>query len=516
MLFTITYTGENPTDLGYLLHKNPVRPQTAELNFGQAHVFYPETGPDRCTAALLLDIDPLDLVRGRGSAKSSGIFDYVNDRPYVCSSFMSTAISEVYGTAMSGRCVKKQELADTPLDLSASLFMLPCRGGAILPELLFEPLDYEVRAEEAALLDEQFSEWGTSPYINLTIRGKVRLRDLLNHVYVLIPVFDRQKHYWIGEDEIDKLLNHGRGWLEDHPEKKLITRRYFKNLRNLAHTALDRLDNGEGAAEFVPEELSAGEELPIFPAEESGDAVDTERIVAEVNPVDTAGQDESIPASVGGTADRQAKSPRPKLNTQRLDAVLNVIKNSGAESVLDLGCGEGNLLRLLTKEKSFTRITGIDVSRLALAHSRDKLKIDRLPEAQRQRISLFQGSVTYRDKRFRGYDAAALMEVLEHLDESRLDTLAAVIFGDARPGTMAITTPNIEYNEIYGVSRFRHGDHRFEWDRARFQSWAGDVARRYGYGVSFEAIGEADEKLGAPTQMGVFERLDLSRRFPCA
>jgi 3' terminal RNA ribose 2'-O-methyltransferase Hen1 len=471
VLFTITYTGENPTDLGYLLHKNPARPQSADLSFGRVHVFYPETGPERCTAALLLDMDPLDLVRGRRA--SGGIFDYVNDRPYVCSSFMCTAISGVYGTAMSGRCAKKQELADTPLDLSASLFMLPCRGGVILPELLFEPLGYEVQVEESALLDEQFPEWGSGPYINLTIRGRVRLRDLLNHIYVLIPVFDRQKHYWIGEGEVDKLLDHGKGWLEDHPEKDLIARRYFKNLRSLARSALDRLDNGEWAGEALP-----------------------------------PGNDE--PETTG----------RPRLNTLRLEAVFNVIKKSGAGSVIDLGCGEGNLLRLLMKEKTFTRVTGVDVSRTALEHARDKLKIDRLPEAQQKRISLFQGSVSYRDKRFRAYDAAALVEVIEHLDENRLDTLEALILGDARPGTLVVTTPNIEYNEIYGISRFRHGDHRFEWNRARFQSWAGEAARRYGYEASFEGIGEADENLGAPAQMAVFVRVETPgsgpRSLPCA
>jgi 3' terminal RNA ribose 2'-O-methyltransferase Hen1 len=488
MLFTITYTGENPADLGYLLHKNPARPQTANLSFGQVHVFYTETGPGRCTAALLLDMDPLDLVRGR--KRSGGIFDYVNDRPYVCSSFMCTAISGVYGTAMSGRCDKKQELADTPLDLSASLFMLPCRDGAILPELLFEPLGYEVHAEATALLDEQFPEWGSGPYINLTIRGKVRLRDLLNHIYVLIPVFDRQKHYWIGEDEVDKLLNHGRGWLPDHPAKALITRRYFKNLSSLARSALDRLDNGEGVSEAFP-----GEDEP------SGTVAD----------VDENGNDKN---------DEPAAIPRPRLNTQRLETVLRVIKESGAESVIDLGCGEGNLLRLLIKEKTFTRVTGVDVSRTALEHARDKLKIDRLPEARQKRVSLFQGSVSYRDKRFRAYDAAALVEVLEHLDENRLDTLEAVILGDARPGILVVTTPNIEYNEIYSMSRFRHGDHRFEWNRAQFQSWTEKAARRYGYEVSFEDIGEADEKLGAPTQMAVFVRGEIPggslRSFPCA
>jgi 3' terminal RNA ribose 2'-O-methyltransferase Hen1 len=487
MLFTITYTGENPADLGYLLHKNPARPQTAETSFGRVHVFYPEIGPDRCTAALLLDIDPLDLVRGRKGAKLGGIFDYVNDRPYVCSSFMCTAISQVYGTAMSGRCAKKQELADTPLDLSAGLFSLPCRGGGILPDLLFGPLGYEVQAGETALLDEQFSEWGNSPFINLSIRGKVRLRDLLNHVYVLVPVFDRQKHYWIGDDEIEKLLNHGKGWLQEHPEKNLIARRYFKNLRGLARTALDRLDNGEGAAELPPEELPDGGEVPFF----------------------STGGNESAD-------EKQTETIRPKLNTLRLEAVFKAIKTSGAESVIDLGCGEGNLLRLLMREKTFARIAGVDVSPLALKHARNTLRIDRLPESQQKRISLFQSSVMYLDKRFRGYDAAALVEVMEHLDENRLDALAAVVFGDARPEIVVISTPNVEYNEMYGMSRFRHGDHRFEWSRARFQSWAGEIARRYGYEVAFEDIGEADESLGAPTQMGVFKKFDPSRSPSCA
>jgi 3' terminal RNA ribose 2'-O-methyltransferase Hen1 len=481
VLFTITYTGENPTDLGYLLHKNPARPQTADLSFGRVHVFYTETGPERCTAALLLDMDPLDLVRGRRA--SGGIFDYVNDRPYVCSSFMCTAISGVYGTAMSGGCAKKQELADTPLDLSVGLFMLPCRGGVILPELLFAPLGYEVHVEESALLDEQFPEWGSSPYIKLTIRGKVRLRDLLNHIYVLIPVFDLQKHYWIGDAEVDKLLDHGRGWLPDHPEKALIARRYFKNLRNLARSALDRLDNGEGAAEAFP---SGKDELP--------------GVSVNIN-------------------DEPKTTSLPRLNTQRLEAVFNTIKKSGAGSVIDLGCGEGHLLRLLINEKNFTRVTGVDVSRTALEHARDKLKLERLPEARQKRVSLLHGSLSCRDKRFRGYDAAALVEVIEHLDENRLDTLEALILGDARPGILVITTPNIEYNEIYGISRFRHDDHRFEWDRSRFQSWAEEAARRYGYQVSFEGIGGADEKLGAPTQMAVFVREEIPgsspRRPPC-
>jgi 2-polyprenyl-3-methyl-5-hydroxy-6-metoxy-1,4-benzoquinol methylase len=450
--------------------------------------------------------------------------------------------------------------------------MLPCRDDGLLrnhaplPERLFEPLGYEVCAGETALLDERFPEWGDSPYLNLSIRGKVRLRDLLNHIYVLIPVFDRQKHYWVGEAEIGKLLSHGKGWLEDHPEKTLITRRYFKNLRSLARTTLDRLDNGEGGAEelllaepdpdqddVIPVMNDTGGQAGLFQTEDQhnkeGEVAATfvaDPLLRSQAPSATPSPRGSTPKTPlgdvppdlpsalspqpclpmasfghpvpespgvsGGCPARKEPEARPKLNIRRLEAVLEAIKKSGAESVIDLGCGEGNLLRLLIKENAFTRIAGIDVSRTALERARIVLNIDRMPEARQKRLSLFQSSLTYRDKRLHGYDAAALVEVMEHLDENRLDIMAAVVFGDAHPGTVVMTTPNIEYNDLYGLPRFRHADHRFEWPRARFQSWAEEIARRYGYTVSFEGIGEADEKRGAPTQMGIFTGRESPRK----
>jgi len=128
MLLTITYTGHNTTELSYLLYKNPYRPQVFELNHGKAYVFYPEVSDSRTTAALLLDIDPIDLARGKAGATGGGLFDYVNDRPYVSSSFMSTAISRVFGTAMTGRADSRQALSDSLLDLTATVATLPCRG----------------------------------------------------------------------------------------------------------------------------------------------------------------------------------------------------------------------------------------------------------------------------------------------------------------------------------------------------------------------------------------------------
>ncbi|AEF82150.1 3' terminal RNA ribose 2'-O-methyltransferase Hen1 [Leadbettera azotonutricia] len=475
MLLTISYQGENAADLGYLLHKNPNRPQTVDLAVGRAHVFYPEVLPDRCTAALLLDIDPLDLARGKVGSKAGGLFDYVNDRPYVSSSFMSTAISRAYGTALAGRCEKRPDLAEAELDLTANVTMLPCRGDTELLEKIFKPLGYEV-SFTTELLDEEFPLWGQSCYVNLCLRGKKRLRDLLRHLYVLIPVFDLRKHYWIGDDEVDKLLVHGEGWLENHPAKALITRRYFNRLQRYTRIALDRMDNGEGG-----------------PGDISADAVDPTLAV----PFGT--------------------EPFVPLNTLRLEAVLKVLKESGARSVLDLGCGEGNLLRLLLKEKCFERIAGADVSGSALERAGERLNQavspdsglpTALPEGQKKRLSLFQSSVTYRDRRFEGYDALALVEVMEHLDENRLDACASVIFSCAAPETVVITTPNREYNKNYPVlgERLRHSDHRFEWNRAQFRTWAEKIAARYGYLFRIEEIGETDEEAGAPTQMGVFTK----------
>jgi SAM-dependent methyltransferase len=498
MLLTITYTGENPGDLGYLLHKNPARPQTVELGFGRAHVFYPELSAERCTAALLLDIDPLDLARGKLGSKEGGLFDYVNDRPYVSSSFMSTSLSRVYGTAMAGRCEKRQELADTPLDLSAALTMLPCRGSPVLLNLVFEPLGYEVEFE-TDLLDETFPDWGQSRCVNVSIRGKVRLRDLLRHLYVLIPVFDRQKHYWFGQDEIDKLLSHGEGWLEDHPEKEFITRRYFKNHRSLTRKALDRLDAAHGSS--LGEMMSAeGPEMP-----EAIEAVEENDGTEETEEIGETGEIEK---------NNKLEGPKRKnLNTRRLEAVLAALKESGARQVIDLGCGEGNLLRLLLREKSFTKIAGTDVSRAVLERAAERLKLN----PAEGRLTLFQSSLNYRDKRFKGYDAATVVEVIEHIDENQLNIFAAILFGDAAPRIIIVTTPNIEYNENYFgpesgppllKPRFRHGDHRFEWTRKQFRCWAEAVAEKYGYGVRYEEIGDLDEERGAPTQMGVFTKCE--------
>jgi 3' terminal RNA ribose 2'-O-methyltransferase Hen1 len=206
VLLTITTTHQPATDIGYLLHKNPENLHTVALPFGKAHVFYPEATEDRCTAALLLDVDPVSLVRkNTPSGEGFALEQYVNDRPYVASSFMSVALNKVFGTLFSGTSKHRQELVDQPIHLEIKISVLPCRGGEKLLHSLFEPLGYEVQAAQH-ILDDQFPEWGESAYFTVTLKRTCPLREFLTHLYVLIPVLDNDKHYWIGDDEVEKLL----------------------------------------------------------------------------------------------------------------------------------------------------------------------------------------------------------------------------------------------------------------------------------------------------------------------
>jgi 3' terminal RNA ribose 2'-O-methyltransferase Hen1 len=434
------------------------------MSFGQAHVFYPQADPQRCTAALLLDVDPVGMVRGKTPASSFLLGQYVNDRPFVASSFLSTAIAQVFGSAMSGKCKDRPELVTMPIPLMARIDVLPVRGGEGFVHNLFEPLGYTVEAVRHAL-DERFPDWGESPYYSVTISGVTTLSDLLTHLYVLIPVFDNSKHYFVGEDEIEKLLAKGEGWLARHPEKEQITRRYLKHRTSLFREALARLVD-----------------------EETPDIIDEQPLAQR--------QEDALEKALS-------------LNEQRHGTVLAAIRASGARSVLDLGCGEGKLLRELVKDRQFERIVGLDVSIRTLESAQKRLKLDQLPDHQTERIRLFHGSLMYRDKRLEGFDAAALVEVIEHLDPPRLATLERVVFEFARPKVVVLTTPNRDYNvmwESLPAGKFRHPDHRFEWTRAEFREWANRVAQANGYSVRFLTVGPEDQTVGSPTQMGVFKR----------
>jgi 3' terminal RNA ribose 2'-O-methyltransferase Hen1 len=467
MLLTITTTHQPALDLGFLLHKHPVRFQSFDLSFGKAHVFYPEAGPERCTACLLLDVDPVGMVRGKNADQNFLLAQYVNDRPYAASSFMSVAISQVFGSALQGHCKDRPELAASALPLTARIDVLPVRGGEPFLRRVFEPLGYEVEAARYPL-DEKFPEWGESPYFSVAVRKTTTLAELLAHLYVLIPVFDSRKHYFVGADELEKLLAKGEGWLAGHPEKDEIARRYLRFKPSLYRMALARLVQEEEPSETEEDERAGGV---------------------------SAGQEQVLEKPLS-------------LNEQRLGAVVAALRASGAERVLDLGCGAGSLIRELLKDKQFREIVGMDVSIRSLEAAQRRLKLDRLPPMQENRVKLIHGSLMYRDKRLDGFAAAAVVEVVEHLDPPRLSAFERVLFEFAKPRTIVLTTPNREYNvmwETLPAGQFRHPDHRFEWTRQEFHDWAQAVAGRFGYAVRFLPVGPEHEALGSPTQMAIFD-----------
>jgi 3' terminal RNA ribose 2'-O-methyltransferase Hen1 len=464
MLLTITTTHEPATDLGYLMHKHPDKFQSVKLSIGKAHIFYPEKTAEQTTIALLLDINPIDMVRGGRNLAGKGfsLGQYVNDRPYVASSFMSAAISKAFSTAMNGTCAKRPELVEMKIPLTAKISVLPApKGGEFLIRKLFEPLGYTLKVERH-VLDTVFPDWGESKYYTLELSQTTTIQALLTHLYVLIPVLDNDKHYFVSEAEIQKLLDKGEGWLAEHPEKEQITKRYLINLGSLSRKALQKLE-----------------------------MLKTENEATEI--------DENIP--------EVDKVKKESLHQKRLKLTVEQLKKSGAKSVLDLGCGEGKLIRLLLKDRQFEQITGTDVAYNELLKAKERLHWDDMSPKQQERLELFQGSLLYKDKRLEGFDAAAIVEVIEHLDESRLEAFERVVFEFAKPKTVILTTPNSEYNVLFesmSAGTMRHKDHRFEWTRAEFETWANRIAEKYGYKVEFLPIGEVDENVGSPSQMAIF------------
>ncbi|MCF3119188.1 3' terminal RNA ribose 2'-O-methyltransferase Hen1 [Streptomyces luteocolor] len=480
MFLTISTTGtpERPaTDLGFLLHKHPEKTQAFSTSYGTAHVLYPEATEEQCTAALLLEVDPVALVRrgkgkdkGRGGAPDAALAQYVNDRPYAASSLLAVALSAVFSSAMRGVCNARPERAAQPLPLRIEVPALPARGGAELVRGLFEPLGWTVSVEPVPL-DERFPEWGDSRYVRLVLDvpdGRLTLGEALRHLYVLLPVLDDAKHYWVSQDEVDKLLRAGEGWLAGHPEERLITSRYLARRWSLTREAAERL---------ALVRLADADDTDV---EEIDNAVDEEQ--------DT--EDKPVPLAV-----------------RRREAILAALTAAGSARVLDLGCGQGQLVQALLKDTRFTEIVGVDVSMRALTVAARRLRLDRMGERQAERVTLLQGSLAYTDKRLKGYDAAVLSEVIEHLDVERLPALEYAVFGSARPRTVLVTTPNVEYNvrwETLPAGHVRHGDHRFEWTREEFGAWARQVAERHGYDVGFAPVGDDDPEVGPPTQMAIF------------
>ncbi len=455
----------NAPEVGYLLGKNPASVFEREFSAGRVVVFYPEVADDHISVVMVTEIDPIGLVRG--PAALAGLDQYVNDRPYVASSLTSVALNTAFSSALAGKSRERPERVAERMRWEVPLPAVACDAGEKLIASLFAPLGYSVTVTRLPL-DPTVPAWGESDVYSVRLEGEQTTHDVLTHLYVLLPVLDNSKHYYVTAGEIEKLLDHGGDWLASHPERELIVRRYLRYKRPLVTSALARLTEGEADEKETSDESE-------------------------------------------GSARQQETERELGLHEQRLQAVMTAVREVGASSLADLGCGEGKLLRLALNERGLTRILGVDVSSQALSRARRALHLDTMSEAERARTQVVQGSLLYRDQRLEGFDIAALVEVVEHFDTPRLGAMERVVFEHARPRRVVLTTPNREYNAHWatlGVQKLRHSDHRFEWTRAECQAWAERVAATHGYRCVWQEIGPPDPALGAPSQLVIFDRLD--------
>ena len=463
MLITVTTRRTGPgdppaTDLGFVLHKHPEHVRSVATTGGQATVFWPEASEDRATMALLVDIDPVGLVRRGGGPATGGL----RERPaLVASSFLAVAVGRLFRTAMNDDCPGRPELVAHRWPVEVRLPAVPIGGDRRIIDQLFEPLGYRSTIVVPPL-DHRYPDWGSATVADVTLEGTVTMGELLRHLYVLLPVLDDDKHYWIDDAEVSKLLRQGEGWLTDHPERTLIARRYLGNHRDLAAKALALL----------------GEPGPDAILGENGAAADAAEATIEK------------PLS---------------LHDQRMAAVVGAVVDANPATVVDLGCGEGNVLARLAELRSIERLVGVDPTLGALRRAERRLQLDRRPARQRPAIELFHSSLAYRDPRLDGFDLALLVEVIEHIDPSRLEAVEPILFRHLRPRTVVVTTPNRDYNPLFGLAdgNLRHRDHRFEWSRREFARWCRGIGDRYGYQHRLDTIGPVDPAHGAPTQLAV-------------
>lgn len=491
MLLTVATTAQpDASDFGYLLHKHPGRLQEFELSFGRAMTFYPEANAARCEAALHVEVGEVDRAtdrRGRGANDSA----YVSDRSHAAGSYLPSAIMRVFGTALTGRCDSRPGLAASAIPLEIVATPVACRSRATAADL-FGPLGWEV--EEIALpLDPAFPEWGDSPHRRIRLRGVVRLSEALRQVCVLLPVLDGQKHYYVADDEVRKLLHLGEGWLEGHPLRHLIVRRYLRQSRELVLSAESALADLLPAPDAAPTDDVAVNEAP------DGEVPDDEAPGVQALGVEPSAR--PVPFSPPATDGRMG------LQEARIAAAVARLKAAGSRRVADLGCGEGDLILALLADPAFAEVVGVEPSPHGIARASKRL--ERLPEAWRHRARLIQGAATYPDARLAGFDAFVLLEVIEHIDPWRLPLLEEAVFGPSGPPTVLLTTPNRDFNALFpGLEggRLRHGDHRFEWGRDEFKGWADAVAARRGYAVETFFVCDEVDGLGGPTQGAAFTR----------
>ena len=472
MLLTITYepepgpdegVGVDATVFGYLLHKHPAKVQTFSAPVGEIHVLYPEATARRCTVAVLLEVDPVGLVRNKRFRGDSGSLDhYVNDRPYVASSMLAVALGTVFRTAMTGRSDSYAELAAAPLPLRVEIPVASSRGDEEnLIRRVFEPCGWAV-TEHRIPLDVDPPEWGPSRYSAVTLTGRIRA---------------------------------GRGAAS--AVRAAAGARRCQALLGRRRRGRQAAARAEGLAARPPGARADHPALPAAPAFAGphcrGPAHRADR-----------GRDRRR----GGERDRGTSQAARRRARETRSSTCCAIE--GACSVVDMGCGEGALLRGWRRILGSRRIVGVDVSARSLDGGAGHAARHRRPTAERERIVLLHGSVVYRDERLAGYDAMVLMEVVEHVDPSRLAALEDAVFGRRGTTAVMVTTPTPSTTRCTHARRgsdpSRGSPVRVDQDAVPRLGRRG--RRRFGYRAICASRHE-DVEHGPPTQLALFVKLRI-------
>lgn len=456
MQLAIKATGEGAKMLSFLLSKNPQNLYDRMEKGYRVRLTYTVFSDSEVEALIFVTPDPVELVKN--SPDTYEITQYINDREFVVSSIFCSNTRSALGTALNGR--PKEEY----LDWAKHAFQLTIGFGPVATDLpdaaiknLFEPLGYQTEIERGrADYNFQFKERSSARFINL--QSKVTLQNALQHLFVLIPVLDDYRHYFIDEREIEKLERYGEGWLADHPLKELIIKRTLR-FREL----IDQMVLNSHQTELINEAVTPEPNI--------------------------------------------SSQPVVRLNKLRYQRLVKIIEDLAArESIVDFGAGEGKLSVRLGFIPGVKEILAVEPT------EKEQLRaLKRFSEASRKDDFIAPtpvwGSLFYYDEQLCGKDVMILSEVIEHIDESRLPRVMDTILGSYKPQVLLITTPNAEYNPVYQMEEgIRHKDHRFEWSRAEFAEWTYCLARNYAYEVQIDGIGEEAEGYGHPSQLAILTR----------
>ncbi|WP_042142009.1 methyltransferase domain-containing protein [Paucisalibacillus sp. EB02] len=446
MQLTIHATGSNVEVISYLLAKNPNNLYERSNNGHLVRMFYNKFTSEEVEVTFFVTPDPINL--SRNSSENYDITSYINDREFVVSSIFCSFLRSALGTALNGK--PKEEYASWV----NHAFNFQFSFGPLTSDLsdkqiidLFAPLGYEVEITYGKV-DYQVNIKSKSTARFVTLKGLTTLQNGIRQIFMLIPVLDNYKHYYIDEKEIEKIERYGEGWMDTHPQREFILRRALRFKELLDSVEMDAKSKSEG----------------------------------------------------------KAAEKRVRLNDLRYEKIIDYIKNlTNRESIVDFGSGEGKLSVRLGFVKGVKEILAVEPSEVAALKALKRFEELRGKENFLQPTPVM-GSLFYFDERLKSKDVIVLCEVIEHIDEYRLPKIMGTILREYKPKTLIITTPNQEYNQVYDMGKeYRHSDHRFEWTRVEFQEWC-NSHNPGSYELTFEGIGEEHPTFGYPTQMGMFTR----------